>query len=166
MSENRRTPRIEEYMGPALGILLVAVGVFGVPTTINLINQPQRSGAELSDYARKRLDNSTESDGTDIVLSRAVVRGTNKFTREALESVGGVRAHTEPSTTSAVVGLTPEGAVFNEVVLINNWIGAKCDLPIKIEYDLLPRGEKGEAIVPEVCWMSADYFPGRNIPQR
>lgn len=153
----------KKYAVVALGTFATSVG--GV-TVVDALNRPTTSGPEYNEYAAGRLDNSIKTNGTDIVVRRAVVGGSNQYTQDALLTVGGVRARSEHSTTSSPIGLAPEGAVFKKVILVDNMIGAKCDLPIKIEYDLLPRGEKGEAIVPEVCWMSADYFNSKDIPPR
>lgn len=90
------------------------------------------------------------------------LEASDDFTKEALESVGAVRAHTQPSTTSAVIGLAPKGAVFEEVILIDNWVAASCKRPIIMSS--LPVDQDGTVVNPNVCWMSGDYFASKDIP--
>jgi hypothetical protein len=92
------------------------------------------------------------------------VGGTDEATRQELNAVGGVHVRLEPSTSSGVIGIAPEGTVFREVVLIDNWIGAKCDLrQVQIQTPLVDG--KGDPIKAEVCWMKADYFKGKDLPK-
>lgn len=122
------------------------------------------SKPDYNAYAAGRLSGDIRSNGSDQILRRVRVHGSSEAIRQELEKVGGVNVRLEPTTESGVIGIAPQGTVFEEVVLINNWIGAKCDLgQMRVTIPLVDG--KGEPINPEVCWMKSDYFKGKDLPK-